>query len=99
MDESIKKQIERITAMENKLNEVLDIIGKENLTSEELLDVQPAITELALYYGSADWKEDLEADEKGLLPATLKRGVLSEDGIYNMLLRNKDLFLEGIRGS
>ena len=28
---------------------------------------------------------DFEADEAGLLPPDLKRGVLSEDGIYNLL--------------
>ena len=28
---------------------------------------------------------DFEADEAGLLPPDLKRGFLSEDGIYNLL--------------
>jgi hypothetical protein len=40
---------------------------------------------LSEYYGSAAWKRDFAADEAGLLPKDLKRGVLSEDGIYNML--------------
>ena len=31
-----------------------------------------------------EWKKDFEDDEKGLLPKELKRGVLSEDGIYNL---------------
>ncbi|MBP3197255.1 MAG: DUF4298 domain-containing protein [Butyrivibrio sp.] len=30
-------------------------------------------------------------DEEGLLPRDLKRGVLSEDGIYDALERNKEL--------
>lgn len=30
-------------------------------------------------------------DEAGKLPKNLKRGVLSEDGIYNVLERNKEL--------
>ena len=30
-------------------------------------------------------------DEKGELPDKLKRGILSEDGIYNLLERNKEL--------
>ena len=29
-------------------------------------------------------------DEEGAFPKELKRGVLSEDGIYNMLERNKE---------
>ncbi len=51
-------------------------------------------------YGSKQWRKDFEADEQGLYPEDLKRGVLSEDGIYNLLERNKEvmemvrLFLE-----
>ncbi|MBR5722286.1 MAG: DUF4298 domain-containing protein [Oscillospiraceae bacterium] len=40
---------------------------------------------LSDYYGSDAWKRDFAADEAGLLPKDLKRGVLSEDGIYNLL--------------
>ena len=40
---------------------------------------------LARYYESAQWRSDFAADEAGLLPSTLKRGVLSEDGVYNFL--------------
>jgi hypothetical protein len=31
------------------------------------------------------WKQDFAADEAGKLPSDLKRGVLSEDGIWNLL--------------
>jgi hypothetical protein len=43
------------------------------------------VKELAAYYEDDDWREDFEADEAGRLPADLKRGVLSEDGIYDVL--------------
>ena len=36
-------------------------------------------------------KDDLAADEAGDFPEKLKRGVLSEDGIWNVLERNKEL--------
>ena len=36
-------------------------------------------------------KRDFEADEAGLLPKGLKRGVLSEDGIYDLLEEYKEL--------
>ena len=42
------------------------------------------IAALESYY-AGDWKADFELDEAGLLPANLKRGVLSEDGLYNLL--------------
>ena len=38
------------------------------------------------YYTSGEWQEDYEADEGGLLPADLKRGVLSQDGLYDVLM-------------
>ena len=34
---------------------------------------------------SDEWKRDFADDEAGLLPKKLPRGVLSEDGIYNLL--------------
>ena len=43
------------------------------------------LVELAVYYSSDAWKRDYAADEAGLLPKDLKRGVLSEDGLYNLL--------------
>ena len=47
--------------------------------------VQGAIDILSEYYGSDEWKQDYADDEAGLLPKDLKRGVLSEDGIWNLL--------------
>ena len=40
---------------------------------------------------SGQWLKDFEADEKGKLPANLKRGVLSEDGLYNLLAETRDI--------
>ena len=40
---------------------------------------------LAGYYESGLWLEDYERDERGELPAGLKRGVLSQDTLYNLL--------------
>ena len=46
---------------------------------------------LSDYYGSARWMEDYEADEAGKLPRDLKRGVLSEDAVYDLITDNHDL--------
>ena len=35
--------------------------------------------------------EDFEADEQGLLPTGLKRGVLSEDAVWDLLTDNREL--------
>ncbi len=42
------------------------------------------------YYTSGEWREDYEADEAGQLPPDLKRGVLSQDGVFNLLERLKE---------
>ena len=79
------EQIERIQHFEMLLDRVAPILG--NLT--EALDafdgIQDDVKELAAYYEDDDWREDFEADEAGKLPTDLKRGVLSEDGIYDVL--------------
>ena len=40
---------------------------------------------LVKYLDSGEWQEDFELDEQGKLPCGLKRGVLSEDGLYNLI--------------
>ena len=79
------EQIERIQHYEMLLDRVAPVL--ENL--EEALDAYDGIQEdvrgLSAYYEDDDWREDFEADEAGKLPADLKRGVLSEDGIYDVL--------------
>lgn len=53
--------------------------------------VQDDLAALNAYYGSDEWKNDFADDEAGLLPATLKRGVLSEDGLWNLLANHREL--------
>ena len=58
---------------------------------EEIFDTvqvdpdHPSLGELVRYYESSQWLRDYELDEQGLLPPDLKRGVLSQDGVYNLL--------------
>lgn len=40
---------------------------------------------LDAYYTSGEWREDYEADERGEFPPELKRGVLSQDALYDLL--------------
>ena len=41
--------------------------------------------ELRDYYENGQWLRDYEADERGELPRELKRGVLSQDGLWDLL--------------
>ncbi len=87
----MNNQIKRIEEMERLLNTSNTAIKNLEKALKEYNKVQDGIHELASYYASKEWKEDFEADEKGKLPADLKRGVLSEDGIYNMLDKNLEV--------
>ena len=76
-------QIERIKWMEQRFNNALAAIKDESAAS--LNAIKEDVAELSKYYGSELWKQDFAADEAGILPPDLKRGVLSEDGIWNLL--------------
>ena len=87
-------QIERIKWMEHRFNNALAAIKDGSAVS--LKAVKEYVAELSKYYGSELWKQDFAADERqrvgdgtlgmaGKLPLDLKRGVLSEDGIWNLL--------------
>ncbi len=78
-----------------QMEEILDTAKQKMDALEQSIadfkEYQSKIQELEAYYTSPQWKEDFAMDEAGKLPKNLKRGVLSEDGICNMLERNKEL--------
>ena len=78
-------QIERITRMESLLDKGLEVVKRLEQAMDDFAALQPDIDELQAYYDSDDWRTDFEADEAGKLPKDLKRGVLSEDGVYDLL--------------
>ncbi len=86
-------QIERIEQMEKILDSLKEAIAQVNTTISRLRELGPQAMELDEYYGSQEWFDDLKADENGLLPKGLKRGVLSEDGIYDVLNEYKSFDL------
>ena len=89
MDETNNSQILRIRHYEK-----LRVAAEEMLEtySEEAADaLKEKIDALESYYTSPEWKQDFADDEAGLLPGDLKRGVLSEDGIYNLLERYREI--------
>ncbi len=77
--------LETIRTMEEKLNRCRAAV--DNLT--DALDafnaVQADLCALEAYYGSSDWFSHLAADERGELPSALRRGVLSQDALYDLL--------------
>ena len=87
-------QNERITTMENYLDEAQIVIRAFSEVLSAYQRIQPKLRELEEYYSSDEWRKDFEDDEVGKLPQNLKRGVLSEDAIYNLLDENKELLAD-----
>lgn len=58
----------------------------EQLFDEAVVSRDPEkLRLLENYYTSGEWREDYEADEREELPPDLKRGVLSQDALYDLL--------------
>lgn len=79
------EQIERIKQMERQFDRASQAVKELSAAIDKYVEVQEAIKELKAYYASDEWRQDFADDEAGRLPKDLKRGVLSEDGIWNML--------------
>jgi len=85
------EQLLRIRKMERHLNRASAALKRLSSALDKYDEAKADIAALASYYGSDDWKQDFAADEAGLLPKDLKRGVLSEDGIWNLLEAHQEL--------
>lgn len=79
------EQIERIQKMENRLSRASQVVMKLSAALDDYIETLEDISALESYYGSEAWKQDFADDEANSLPKDLKRGVLSEDGIWNLL--------------
>ena len=79
------EQIERIQYYESLLDKVTPVLADLDKALDAFDGIQEDIKELAAYYDDDAWREDFEDDEAGRLPRDLKRGVLSEDGLYDVL--------------
>lgn len=79
--------------MEERLDAVSAAVEQLTAALDKYQQVADSLAELNAYYGSDLWKQDFAADEAGQLPHDLKRGVLSEDGLWNVLAENRILEL------
>ena len=78
-------QIERITEMERHLAVAQRALASMAVALDEYESGVASLAALSDDYGSDSWREDFAADESRRLPPGLNRGVLSEDGIWNVL--------------
>ena len=84
-------QQKRIEEMERRLDLIQEVAGELSQALDRYAKVQGEIEILGNYYGSKEWRQDYDDDADGKLPDDLKRGVLSEDGIWNALSEVQEL--------
>ncbi len=87
-----ESRIERIKKMEAILDEANASLDELETAVSRYADLQKKINKLEAYYTGGQWRKDFEADEAGKLPIDLKSGVLSEDAVYDLLERNKEVY-------
>ena len=85
------EQIERITQMEQRMERAAAAVMSLSAALDRYEEVREDISALEAYYDSDTWKQDFADDEAGKFPADLRRGVLSEDGIWNLLSDAREL--------
>ena len=76
----LKRAIKRIKRMEACFDALTSAAEKDPSSVDK-----KQLRTLTDYYDGGKWRQDFELDERGYLPPDLKRGVLSEDGVYNLL--------------
>lgn len=81
-------QLKRIKYMEQILNEGIAAVAALDESLAAYHTLQSRLQELFDYYHSPQWLQDLGDDQAGKLPADLRRGVLSEDAIWNLETSN-----------
>lgn len=85
-------QIERIICMEQRMDRVSLAVEELRNAMDKLKDVKDDIESLKEYYESGLWRQDYEDDEAGKLPEDLKRGVLSQDTLFDLLEETDTLY-------
>ena len=87
----LEERVDRVRKMEQYFDAILDA----KRSRPEILLSDPVIRmylqELQVYYEHGQWLNDYECDERGELPADLKRGVLSQDALYDLFSEMEDL--------
>ena len=84
-------QEKRVTKYEHILDRGQQTAAQLESALRAYEEIQDEVKALETYYAGPEWKEDFAADEQGMFPDTLKRGVLSEDAVYNLLERFQEV--------
>ena len=85
LSENREDIIDRVKRMEQYFDEIGEAVKNDAKAVYKDESLQKKWQELLAYYEGGQWLKDYESDERGELPRDIKRGVLSEDGVYNLI--------------
>ena len=92
MDQSVIREAkDRIRQMEQYFDALQNAATANPVALREDASLKELLQILTRYYESGQWLHDYELDEMGFLPPNLKRGVLSQDAIFDFLDRIKPI--------
>ena len=80
-----RQTVERIEEMEKKYDRLSEAANSDPDQIERDPELKRIKNELSEYLDGGQWQIDYQLDEAGILPEELKRGVLSQDGLYDLL--------------
>lgn len=83
--------MERINKMEAAMDRVSKAVKNCQKALEQFAALEEDIDMLNDYYMDGEWRKDYEDDEKGKLPKSLKRGVLSQDALFDLFEESDQL--------
>lgn len=86
----LASSVKRVEEMEKLLDECASAVRDLSAQLERMEALKSSMTKLYKYYGSEKWHNDRDADVRGELPNDLRRGVLSEDLIYDNITDTRD---------
>ena len=81
----LKIAVSRISKMEKVFDDLRFSFEKSKEEFYKNKNLQKKLKSLTNYYESGKWLKDYQLDEQNKLPKNLKRGILSQDGIYDFL--------------
>lgn len=93
----LKNRIRRIEKMESILADHKEVTERFADSLEEFKNSYQKYIELSHYYSSAEYMDDLQAQEENLLPEDLSTAVLAEDYVYDLLGDNRLVMIEIIK--
>ena len=89
--------VSRINKMEDLLDEADLQVGTFAAMLNRFEKMQPGMVELSQYYGSEEWYQDLAAYDVGKLPEDIRCGVLSEDAVYDLLAKRREIAIRMLK--